>query len=745
MSANVKKMLVVQCPSELLSITNNAIINPQDFPENVGHIVVSTGPQQHFVFTVKPYVDIPSGKLALNLCQRNWATLSVGQEIEVQPYNFDQNAGYLCTIVVEADYFTPRRYTTLQPYDTDELAKEFQQQFSGLAFTVGQQVVFQIEDKKMLRLVVKSLETVDITAIIAGINAPPEKVTMGRCWCKTVILFEKAEQSSLNLVGKSKGRVVCQSLINPDCNFQNIGIGGLDEEFSIILRRAFASRILPFEVLTQLNIKHTRGILLYGPPGTGKTLIARQIATMLNTSREPIIVNGLEILDKYVGESKANIKRLFADAEEEEKRLGPNSGLHIIVFDEIDAICKSRGTITENSELLDAVVNQLLAKIDGVEQLNNIVIIGMTNRKDLIDEALLGPGRLEVQLEFSLPGENGRLQVLNIHTATMSENNKLSSDVNLKELAEKGKNFSGDVRQGLVKAAQRIGMNRLFKASNKFEVDPAAMKKLVVSRNDFLKALDNNIMPAFGLSTNMLDQLFMGGIIIWGKPVTEILTNGNLCIQMARSMEVSGILPVLLEGPPNSGKTALAAQIAKNSGFSFVQTCIPEDMLDLNETAKCEAIRKIFYNAYCSKLSCILIDGIENLIDYVPLGPRFSNLTLQALLVLFKKQPPLGHKLLILCTTSNRRVLEEMGMLSAFTSILHVPNLSDPGHLINVIKDFDLFNKAELSSLHATLREKRFSIGIKKLLSLTDLVKVLEPKYRLPMFLSKLKEEGFLE
>lgn len=115
--------------------------------------------------------------------------------------------------------------------------------------------------------------------------------------------------------------------------------------------------------------------------------MARQIGNMLN-AREPKIVNGPQILDKYVGESEANIRRLFADAEEEEKRLGPNSGLHIIIFDEIDAICKSRGSVAGNSGVHDTVVNQLLAKIDGVEQLNNILVIGMTNRRDMIDEGM---------------------------------------------------------------------------------------------------------------------------------------------------------------------------------------------------------------------------------------------------------------------------------------------------------------------------------------------------------------------
>lgn len=106
--------------------------------------------------------------------------------------------------------------------------------------------------------------------------------------------------------------------------------------------------------------------------------------------------------------------------------------MHIIIFDEIDAICKARGSVGGNSGVHDTVVNQLLAKIDGVEQLNNILVIGMTNRRDMIDEALLRPGRLEVQMEISLPDETGRFQILNIHTKRMHDFKKISPDVNNK-------------------------------------------------------------------------------------------------------------------------------------------------------------------------------------------------------------------------------------------------------------------------------------------------------------------------
>lgn len=145
---------------------------------------------------------------------------------------------------------------------------------------------------------------------------------------------------------------------------------------------------------------------------------------MLN-AREPKIVNGPEVLDKFVGGSEANIRNLFYEAEEEEKRvrlfsecpnktispcaklnylcqqLGPNSGLHVIIFDEIDAICRPRGSVSSTSGVNDSIVTQLLSKLDGVEQLNNILVIGMTNRKDNIDEALLRPGRLEVNFNIA--------------------------------------------------------------------------------------------------------------------------------------------------------------------------------------------------------------------------------------------------------------------------------------------------------------------------------------------------------
>lgn len=236
----------------------------------------------------------------------------------------------------------------------------------------------------------------------------------------TKINFVRAPESSLKLTGNAKSNVNVNSILHPNFKFEDMGIGGLDREFSDIFRRAFASRIFPPNVVERLGIQHVRGILLYGPPGTGKTLMARQIGRMLN-AREPKIVNGPEILNKYVGASEENIRKLFADAEAEQKLKGDDSQLHIIIFDELDAICRQRGSKNDGTGVGDSVVNQLLSKLDGVEQLNNILVIGMTNRLDMIDEALLRPGRLEVKMEIGLPDKNGRLQILKIHTAKVQQ------------------------------------------------------------------------------------------------------------------------------------------------------------------------------------------------------------------------------------------------------------------------------------------------------------------------------------
>ena len=149
--------------------------------------------------------------------------------------------------------------------------------------------------------------------------------------------------------------------------------------------------------------------------------------------------------------------------------------------------------------------------MDGVDQLNNILIIGMTNRLDMIDEALLRPGRLEVHMEISLPDEKGRVQILQIHTAKMRANGIMDHDVDILELAALTKNFSGAEISGLVKSATSFAFSRHVKVGTLAGISDD-IENLRVNRNDFMNALDE-VQPAFGVSKEELEQVVENGII----------------------------------------------------------------------------------------------------------------------------------------------------------------------------------------------------------------------------------------
>ncbi|XP_073438447.1 vesicle-fusing ATPase isoform X4 [Dendrobates tinctorius] len=761
-----RTMQAARCPTDELSLTNCAVVNEKDF-QSGQHVVVRTSPNHRYIFTVKTHHTVLPGNIAFSLPQRKWAGLSIGQDVEVVVYNFDKTKQCIGVMTIEID-FLQKKSVDSNPYDTDRMAGEYIQQFNNQAFSVGQQLVFTFNEK-LFGLVVKDIEAMD-PSILKGeqSSGKRQKIEAGLVVGNSQVVFEKADNSSLNLTGKAKTKQDRQSIINPDWNFEKMGIGGLDKEFSDIFRRAFASRVFPPEIVEQMGCKHVKGILLFGPPGCGKTLMARQIGKMLN-AREPKVVNGPEILNKYVGESEANIRKLFADAEEEQRRLGANSGLHIIIFDEIDAICKQRGSMAGSTGVHDTVVNQLLSKIDGVEQLNNILVIGMTNRPDLIDEALLRPGRLEVKMEIGeceihihiillallpfkrlthllnnvgLPDEKGRVQILHIHTARMREHSLLAVDVEIPELAQETKNFSGAELEGLVRAAQSTAMNRHIKATTKVEVDMEKAERLQVTRGDFLTSLENDIKPAFGTNQEDYASYIMNGIIKWGDPVTRVLDDGELLVQQTKNSDRTPLVSVLLEGPPHSGKTALAAKISEESNFPFIKICSPEKMIGFSETAKCQAIKKIFDDAYKSQLSCVVVDDIERLLDYVPIGPRFSNLVLQALLVLFKKAPPQGRKLLIIGTTSRKDVLQEMEMLDAFSTTIQVPNICTGEQLMEALELLGSFKDNERGVIAQHVKGKKVYIGIKKLLMLIEMSMQMDPEYRVRKFLALLKEEA---
>lgn len=427
----------------------------------------------------------------------------------------------------------------------------------------------------------------------------------------------------------------------------------------------------PPGIIDKLGISHVKGILLYGPPGTGKTLIARKIGQMLN-AREPKVINGPEVLNKFVGQSEENIRKLFADAEKEYKEKGEESGLHIIIFDELDAVCKQRGSGGAGSAGVgDSVVNQLLSKLDGVDQLNNILLIGMTNRKDMIDDALLRPGRLELHVEISLPDEAGRVQILNIHTEKMRKNSLMGPDVDIAQLAALTKNFSGAEISGLVRSATSFAFNRHTKGGSMAGIkeDVANLK---VTMRDFMSAMDE-VTPAFGVAEESLANCIPLGILPFSQHINNILQKGAVYVDSIRKSAEISLRSVLIYGPPGSGKTALAARIALDSQFDFIRLISAADMIGYNEMSKINYLNKVFNDAYKSTLSVIVIDAIEDLIDWSPIGPRFNVAVVGTIGTLLAKQPPEGRRLLVLATTSEESTMRHLNLSRKFQNMIPVP------------------------------------------------------------------------
>ena len=213
------------------------------------------------------------------------------------------------------------------------------------------------------------------------------------------------------------------------------------------------------------------------------------------------------------GEAERRVRELFLPAEREYEEVGDASALHLIILDEMDAIARKRGSMSaDTTGVRDSVVNQLLAKIDGVKSLPNVLIVGLTNRPELLDPALLRPGRLEVQLRIELPDRRGRRDILAIHTRSMREQNALGQDAI--ELLDDGgdhgmgartDHFSGAELAGLVRSAASFALARAVETGLGVEADG------MVAAADLERALIE-VRPALGTQDEVLKRRYPFGI-----------------------------------------------------------------------------------------------------------------------------------------------------------------------------------------------------------------------------------------
>ncbi|KAI9453475.1 AAA-domain-containing protein [Lactarius psammicola] len=694
---------VQPAPSDILALTNRLIVHPSDFKDGE-HVLV----KGEFPLTVK-HDDtrrLPPGAIGASAVQRQWVGLSAtGDSVTVvalpaQPH--PSAPSFLETLTLEVG-FLQRNLDVPEEFSADDMGATFVRGHGAVVFTVGQILVFEYHGQN-LRCVVKSVSVLELAAeqrrggVPGAPNGPGggNRADSGIVMEKTDVTFMKDPLSKIRIKSSAR-KAAPNAVIAPNFKFEDMGIGGLDQEFSAIFRRAFASPCQRYSTTW--------------PPGTGKTLMARQIGKMLN-AREPKIVNGPEILNKYVGQSEENIRKLFEDAEKEYKDKGDDSGLHIIIFDELDAIFKQRGSTTSGTGVGDTVVNQVLSKMDGVDQLNNILIIGMTNRIDMIDEALLRPGRLEVLMEISLPDEHGRYQILNIHTAKMRKNGVMDRDVDIKELARLTKNFSGAEIGGLVKSATSFAFNRHVKVGTMAGISDD-IEDLRVNADDFANALEE-VHPAFGVSEEELAQVVQNGIIHYDAVVDDLLRSGKLFVEQVRTSTRTPLVSLLLHGQPGTGKTALAATIAQASEFPFIKLITPDNMVGFSEAQKIHAISKVFTDSSKSPMSVVVVDNIERLLDWTPVGPRFSNAVLQTLMVLMAKRPPKGpppscyRDILAPSDADRRRPL----LIRRGVAVELFRSTRDRARAVGMLREAGLGTD-----------DGRLSIGVKRLLSVIEMAR----------------------
>ncbi len=232
----------------------------------------------------------------------------------------------------------------------------------------------------------------------------------------------------------------------PDIRWEDIG--GL-EELKETLREAVEWPLTNSEDFKRIGIQPSKGILLFGPPGTGKTMLSKAVAT--ESKANFISVKGSEILSKWFGESERKITEIFKKA----KQASPC----IIFFDEIDAIAPMRGSAAGEPRVVERMVNTLLSEMDGLEDLRGVVVIGATNRPDLIDAALLRPGRFDEVVLVPPPDEKARFEILKVHTKGMA----LNDDVNVLDLSKKTKGYSGADIEALCRKAGVIALHENIK------------------------------------------------------------------------------------------------------------------------------------------------------------------------------------------------------------------------------------------------------------------------------------------
>jgi len=355
------------------------------------------------------------------------------------------------------------------------------------------------------------------------------------------------------------------------------------------------------ELFHRLGIDPPKGVLLHGPPGTGKTLLARAVAN--EADAEFFSIAGPEIMGRHYGESEERLRQVFQEAQQK----APS----IVFIDEIDSIAPKRSEVT--GELERRVVAQLLTLMDGLEARQNVVVIGATNRVNAIDEALRRPGRFDREIVIGVPDQQGRREVLAIHTRGMP----LAEDVSVDELSRVTYGFVGADMAALIREAAMEALRRNLPQMDLDggEIPQEVLENLRVFRSDFMGALKRvqpSAMREIMIQVPDVTWKDIGGL----QDAQRALQEGiELPLRKPEAFRRLGIRPAngfLLYGPPGTGKTLLAKAVARESEANFIATK-SSDLLSKWYGESEQQVARLFARARQVAPTVIFIDEIDSL------------------------------------------------------------------------------------------------------------------------------------
>jgi transitional endoplasmic reticulum ATPase len=474
-------------------------------------------------------------------------------------------------------------------------------------------------------------------------------------------------------------------------------LGGLKNEVQKIREMVELPMRHP-ELFEKIGVEAPKGVLLYGPPGTGKTLLAKAVAG--ETNAHFISISGPEIMGKYYGESEERIREIFKQAED--------NAPSIVFIDEIDSIAPKRDEVS--GELEKRIVSQLLTLMDGMKSRGKVVVIAATNRPDSIDPALRRPGRFDREIEIGIPDDEGRHEILSIHTRGMP----IDENVNLKQISKTTHGFVGADLEVLAKEAAMRSLRRILPEIDLDEdkISTEILQKIQITSEDFwdaLKEVRPSALREVQVQVPNVTWDDVGGLEELKEELREAVEWPIKHKEAFDYVDVKAPKGILLHGPPGTGKTLIAKALAKMTESNFISIKGPELLSKwVGESEK--GVREIFRKARQVAPCIIFLDEVDAIVPRRGSAGSGSHVTENVVSQILTEIDGLEelHDVLIIGATNRLDIVDEALLRPGrFDRIIEVPNPDTKG-------------REQIFKIHTKKKPLADDVSISKLVELTN-------------------------